>query len=274
MLLALTKDQVDSPYGESQLGNWMADVVKNYPASPAEVGMVNNGGIRLSPIPAGNITVGTIFNIMPFDNTICTTTMTGAQLKFIFEQAVQTDGKGIQISGVKFIYDSSKPSYKPAVVAADGTITSPEVLGQRVTSIIRESDGTVVKDTDILKVNAPDFVATGGDTFTGFLVPAIVASLVDSHYTVRDALNADVRAKGKMTVVMNNRIDNQMVVADPVAMTILEARTTEKTAVILTGTVSAVNGNNVFMQDKLQQEFVYITKLELLLPLKKVTKLQ
>jgi len=246
---ALTKDQVDSPYGESQLGNWMADVVKNYSKSPAEVGMVNNGGIRLSPIPAGDITVGTIFNIMPFDNTVCTTTMTGAQLKFIFEQAVQTGGKGIQISGVKFIYDSSKSSYKAAVVATDGTITSPEVLGQRVTSIIRESDGTVVKDTDTIKVNAPDFVATGGDTFTGFLVPEIVASLKDSHYTVRDALNADVRAKGKITVVMNNRVDNQMVVQDPVAMTILEARTTAKTAVILTGYVSAVNGNNVFMQD-------------------------
>ncbi|MCB2296825.1 5'-nucleotidase C-terminal domain-containing protein [Clostridium tagluense] len=234
---ALNKDQVDAPYGESQLGNWMADVVKNYPKSPADVGMVNNGGIRLSPIVAGDITVGTIFNIMPFDNTICTTTMTGAQLKLIFEQAVQTNGKGIQISGVKFIYDSSKPSYKP------------EVPGQRVKSIIRESNGTIVKDTDILKVNAPDFVATGGDTFTGFLAPEIVASLVDSHETVRDALNADVRAKGKMTVVMNNRIDNQMVVENPVVMTILEARTTIKTAVTLTGTVSAVTGNNVFMQD-------------------------
>ncbi|MBU3143441.1 cell wall-binding repeat-containing protein [Clostridium sp. CF012] len=246
---ALTKDQVDSPYGESQLGNWMADVVKNYPKSPAEVGMVNNGGIRLSPIVAGDITVGTIFNIMPFDNTICTTTMTGAQLKYILEQAVQTDGKGIQISGVKFTYDSSKPSYKAAVVAEDGTITTPEVLGQRVISVVREENSSIVEDTDTLKVNAPDFVATGGDTFTGFLVPEIVTSLVDSHYTVRDALNADVRAKDKMTVVMNNRIDNQMKVVAPVAMTILEARTTLKTAVILTGYVSAVNGNNVFMQD-------------------------
>ncbi len=212
---ALTKSQVDSPYGESQLGNWMADVVKNYSKSPAEVGMVNNGGIRLSPIPAGDITVGTIFNIMPFDNTICTTTMTGAQLKFIFEQAVQNDGKGIQISGVKFVYDSSKPSYKPAVVDADGTVTTPEIPGQRVLSMIRESNGTVVKDTDTLKVNAPDFIATGGDTFTGFLAPEIVASLVDSHENVRDALNADVRARGKMTVVMKNRIDNQMQAVDP-----------------------------------------------------------
>ena len=256
---ALTKDQVDSPYGESQLGNWMADVVKNYPGSPAEVGMVNNGGIRLSPIPAGDITVGTIFNIMPFDNTVCTTTMTGAQLKFIFEQAVQTSGKGIQISGVKFTYDSSKPSYKPAVVAADGTITTPEVPGQRVISIIRESNGTVVNDTDVLKVNAPDFVATGGDTFTGFLVPEIVASLVDSHDTVRDALNADVRAKKTMTVEMNSRVDNQMVVVDPVAMSIASARTTTTTAVILTGTVSAVNGKNVFMQDDTAGICVYNT---------------
>ena len=247
--VAYTSGQVDSPYGESQLGNWMSDVVKNYPASPADVGMVNNGGIRLSPIPAGVVTVGTIFNIMPFDNTICTATMTGAQLKYIFEQAVQNSGKGIQISGVKFIYDSSKLSYKPAVVAADGTITTPEILGQRVQSIIREKDGTVVKDTDVLTVNAPDFVATGGDTFTGFLNPQVKASLVDSHYTVRDALTDDVRLNGKITVVMNNRIDNQMQVIAPVAMSIAEARTTDKTAVILTGIVSAVNGNNVFMQD-------------------------
>ncbi|MBU3097688.1 MULTISPECIES: 5'-nucleotidase C-terminal domain-containing protein [Clostridium] len=204
---ALTKDQVDSPYGESQLGNWMADVVKNYSKSKAEVGIVNNGGIRLSPIAQGNVTVGTIFNIMPFDNTICTTTMTGAQLKYIFEQAVKTDGVGIQISGVKFTYDSSKQSYVSAKVATDGTI-SPEVLGKRVQNIVRESDGSIVKDTDIIKVNAPDFVATGGDSFTGFVNPTIKATLVDSHYTVRDALNDDVRANGKISAIMNNRIDN------------------------------------------------------------------
>ena len=203
----LTKDQVDLPYGESQLGNWMADVVKNY--AKAEVGVVNNGGIRLSPIAAGEITVGTIFSIMPFDNTVCTTTMTGAQLKFIFEQAVQTNGKGIQISGVKFTYDSMKPSYAPAVLNTDGTIKTPEVQGQRIISIVRESNGTVVNDTDTIKVAAPDFVATGGDGFSGFLVPAIKASLLDSHDTVRDALNADVRAKGEITVVMNNRVDNK-----------------------------------------------------------------
>ena len=54
----------------------------------ADVGIVNNGGIRLSPVPAGNITVGTIFNLMPFDNAINTVNMTGAQLKAVIEQGV------------------------------------------------------------------------------------------------------------------------------------------------------------------------------------------
>lgn len=245
---AYTSTQVDSPYGESQLGNWMADVVKNY--ANADAGMVNNGGIRLSPIPVGDVTVGTIFNIMPFDNTVCKVSMTGAQLKYIFEQAVQDNGKGIQISGVKFTYDSTKQSYKPAVLNSDGSVKTPEVPGQRVLSIVRESDGSAVKDTDVLTVAAPDFVATGGDGFTGFLDPAVKASLVDSHYTVRDALNADVRAKGKITVTMDNRVDNQVAEVPPVVMSIADARSAASgTTVTLTGTVTAVNGNNVFMQD-------------------------
>ncbi len=57
----------------------MADVVKNKAA--ADIGIVNNGGIRLSPIQDGDITVGTIFKVMPFDNTITTVKMNGSQLK-------------------------------------------------------------------------------------------------------------------------------------------------------------------------------------------------
>jgi 2',3'-cyclic-nucleotide 2'-phosphodiesterase / 3'-nucleotidase / 5'-nucleotidase len=180
--------QVDSPYGESQLGNWMADVVKNY--AKADVGVVNNGGIRLSPIPAGDITVGTIFNIMPFDNTVTYVNMTGAQLKFVLNQAVADGGKGIQISGVKFTYDTTKAS------------------GKRVVKVYREKDNTEVLDTDTLKVAGPDFVLTGGDGFSGFIDPAVKATYVDTHANVRDALNADVRAKSAIVVNMNNRIVN------------------------------------------------------------------
>jgi 2',3'-cyclic-nucleotide 2'-phosphodiesterase (5'-nucleotidase family) len=238
---AYTSTQQGSPYGESQLGNWMADVVRS--KADADVGIFNNGGIRLSSIPTGNVTVGTMFNLIPFDNTITTVTMTGAQLKTVLEQAVQDNGKGIQVSGIKFTYDTSKISYKPPVTTAEGIIA--EVPGERIQSITRESNGTAVRTTDIVKVAAPDFVGTGGDTFTEFTVPEIKATYVDSHVLVRDALTYDIRNKGKITVVMPKRITN----ISPVKMTIAEARAKQTGSAILTGYVTAVNGNNVFIQD-------------------------
>ena len=111
------KHIIPVPWAISQLGNWMADVVKN--SAQADIGMVNNGGIR-TDMPAGNITVGMLFNIMPFDNIIYKVTMKGAQLKAILENAVATGGKGIQVSGVKFTYD-------PALAS-----------GSRITSMKRE----------------------------------------------------------------------------------------------------------------------------------------
>ena len=42
---------------------------------------------------------------------------------------IQMSGKGIQIFGVKFIYDATNPSYIPAVLNTDKTIKTPEVLG-------------------------------------------------------------------------------------------------------------------------------------------------
>lgn len=225
----LTSQQAAQPFGESQLGNWMSDVIKTY--AQADVGLVNNGGIRLSPIPAGDITVGTIFILMPFDNTITTVSATGTQFKTILEQAVQDKGKGIQVSGIKFTYDSSKAS------------------GQRITQIVRESDNTVVKDTDVLKVAAPDFLATGGDLFTEFTDPAIKATLNDSHYLVRDALIADVRKNGTIPTVMNNRITNASGSGTVTEKTIAQAREAGTGTVTLTGVVTTVNDKNVFIQD-------------------------
>lgn len=248
--VAYSKDQTDSPFGESQLGNWMADVVKNNVA--ADVGIVNNGGIRLSSIPAGNITVGTIFNLMPFDNTITTVNMTGAQLKAIIEQGVaDTTGKGLQISGVKITYDSSKKSYVKAVTDSNGNIITPEVNGLRVKSIVRETNGAIIGDNELIKVAAPDFVATGGDNFTKFTLPEIKNTYVDTHTLVRDALIQDVRKKSKISVTMNQRIKNEKEIKSATVITIKEAKAqaTQNTSAIITGFVSGVSGKSVYLQD-------------------------
>ena len=59
------------PY--SDLGNFMADCLKESAAKafhmPVDVALVNYGGIR-SYLPKGDITINTIYELMPFDNVI------------------------------------------------------------------------------------------------------------------------------------------------------------------------------------------------------------
>lgn len=161
----LTRKLNESPYGSSVLGNWASDVTRN--AVNADVGFQNNGGLRID-IPKGNITVDTMWQFMPFDNTIYKLSMTKAQLKEALEQAVADNSKGLQVSGVKFTYDSSLPS------------------GQRVKDITRE-DGAIINDTESLSVAVPDFVAQGGDSFTAFTKYGGLNVSNDTHVLVRDA---------------------------------------------------------------------------------------
>lgn len=194
---ALTRKLNVSPYGSSVLGNWAADVTRN--AVKADVGFQNNGGLRVD-IPQGHITVGTMWQFMPFDNTIYKLSMTKAQLKEVLEQAVADNSKGLQVSGIKFVYDSNLPS------------------GERVKEITKE-DGTAIKDTEILSVAVPDFVAQGGDAFTAFKKYGGLDTKNDTHILVRDALIdwcKDNKDKNSNNTIPNNnvaRMINQITIA-------------------------------------------------------------
>lgn len=160
---------------ESALGDWTAEVTRA--TVGADVGIQNTGGVRID-VSKGDVSVGTIFNLMPFDNVICSVKMTKAQLKYVLEQAVMDNGKGIQISGVKVVYDTTRPSM------------------DRVISITR-SYGAPISDTEILKVATNDFLMTGGDGFSGFVKAGGAVNNVpvdNSCILVRDALIQDVRA--------------------------------------------------------------------------------
>lgn len=185
----LTRMQDVKPYGESYLGNWTADVIKE--AAKADVGIQNNGGIRID-IPKGDITVGTIYYLMPFDNEVCWVNMTKAQLKVVLEQAFMDGGKGIQFSGIKVTYDYSRPSM------------------DRVINIMRDN-GAEIKDGETLKVATNDFMMTGGDGFKGFVDAGGAKNNLpvnDTHTLVRDALIDNVRANKGINTNMDSRITN------------------------------------------------------------------
>lgn len=90
------------------LGRLMTEVIQNAAKRKLKVkvdlGFQNNGGIR-AEIPAGKVTMGTMFRIMPFDNEIAVVDMTGAQLQRLFEDMGKTIVSfGAAVSGVSLVY--------------------------------------------------------------------------------------------------------------------------------------------------------------------------
>lgn len=94
---------------ESLLSNLVADVLREasekYPGKKAEVGLVNVGGLRTS-LAEGDITYGDIYRILPFENTLCIVSLTGDQLRRLFENIAAAGGEGI--SGACMVISKDK----------------------------------------------------------------------------------------------------------------------------------------------------------------------
>lgn len=88
---------------ESTLGNLSADIVRFRAVrelrEPVHIAVVNNGGLRI-PLPEGNITVGHIYELMPFENTITVLRLNGTQVKRMADQIAS--GGGEPVSGIRF----------------------------------------------------------------------------------------------------------------------------------------------------------------------------
>ncbi len=97
--------------GETNLGDFCADAYRIL--TDADIAFVNGGGIR-ADIKAGDVTYGDIINVHPFGNLICTSKVTGQQIKDALELGAMDypgeSGGFIQVSGLTYEIDSSVPS--------------------------------------------------------------------------------------------------------------------------------------------------------------------
>jgi 2',3'-cyclic-nucleotide 2'-phosphodiesterase (5'-nucleotidase family) len=71
-VIGIAEKSMDKKQPESTLGNFMVDAMlvmagEKY-NTKVDVAFLNYGGIRLNQLPAGNVTTGKIFELMPFDN--------------------------------------------------------------------------------------------------------------------------------------------------------------------------------------------------------------
>jgi 2',3'-cyclic-nucleotide 2'-phosphodiesterase/3'-nucleotidase len=164
------------------LGNWTTDIMRKL--VNADIAIQNGGGLRRD-LPAGDITMGLMYEIMPFDNTLFTMDLTGKQVKAAIEHGIMSeDFKPGQFSGLMVKYDSKKAA------------------GERIVSITL-ADGTPLDDNKLYKVVTNDFQAGGGDKYVMFTEGV---NGKDTSIPVREALVNEIKEKGTISPVDDGRL--------------------------------------------------------------------
>lgn len=81
----LDGDLKKSGIGAGSMGNFVADALRDRAqvklGKPVLLAITNSGGLRKSAIAEGDLTVGDIFELLPFENALVTVDLTGDQLR-------------------------------------------------------------------------------------------------------------------------------------------------------------------------------------------------
>ncbi|MBP7375553.1 MAG: 5'-nucleotidase C-terminal domain-containing protein [Pyrinomonadaceae bacterium] len=147
---------------ETNVGNFIAEAYRN--AAGADIGFVNGGSIRADlTYEPGVLTKRDVLSILPFNNPIVKVEMAGKVLKQILEHGVARSGSGEdsepgrfpQVSGVRFEYDTTKPTGSRVVSVTVGGAPLDEAKTYTVATsdflVSRSGDGyTMFKDGKLL----------------------------------------------------------------------------------------------------------------------------
>jgi len=180
---ALEGESRDIRTRETNLGNLLADLARQHAGT--EIGLVNSGMIRGS-IPAGPVTLKQVMEVLPFDSSLASFTVTGATLKAALENSVsrlpQAAGRFLQVSGLAVVFDPAAPS------------------GSRINSV--QVNGAPLNPARRYSVAATNFIAEGGDGYTLFLQ---ATDRRDHQIPFRDMLLSALKA-GPLTAKVEARI--------------------------------------------------------------------
>lgn len=148
---------------ECSMGNLIADAsLARVAGQGITIAIANGGGLRAS-IDAGDVSMGEVLTVLPFQNTVATFQIDGAGIKEALENGVsQVDegaGRFPQVAGMKYTFDRSKP------------------IGSRITSVeVKDGDKFVpLEAAKTYGVVTNNYVRGGGDGFKTFADKAVNA---------------------------------------------------------------------------------------------------
>ncbi len=136
---------------ECSMGNLVADaMLDRVKGQGTTIAITNGGGLRAS-IDAGDVTMGEVISVLPFQNTLSTFQLKGADISAALEnglsQIEEGGGRFPQVAGLKLSFDASKPA------------------GSRVVSVeTKEGDAYVPLDpAKTYNLVSNNFMRAGGD---------------------------------------------------------------------------------------------------------------
>lgn len=102
----LKTDWIRSRSGESNVGNWETDVMREYTGT--DIAFQNSGGIR-KDVFKGKITLRDMWELNPFANYFVVFEMTGRELRQTLERNSSGEGEFLQVSGVRYRFNEKDP---------------------------------------------------------------------------------------------------------------------------------------------------------------------
>jgi 2',3'-cyclic-nucleotide 2'-phosphodiesterase (5'-nucleotidase family) len=185
-VIGVAEVSLDKKQPEGSLGNFMADAFLTMAAekynTKVDVAFVNSGGVRLNQLPAGDITVGKIFELMPFDNLLILQKVKGDVLQQVMDLAAARGGW--PVAGITMQLKEKK---------AINITVGGKPLDYNATYTIANSD----------------FIANGGDNADMLRnVPQIT-----NGYLMRDAIIDYIKKLAGKGINISAKIENRVIYA-------------------------------------------------------------
>ncbi len=165
---------------DSPMGNWMTDVMRK--AAGAEMAFQNVSGIRAG-IPKGRITARQVYQVMPFDNTLATMDLTGAQISGFMMENISEKKMMMQVSGLEMRYKTDK----------DGKAMRAEFY----------VDGRPLERGRVYRIVTNNYLASGGG---GCNIFKEGKNSVDTHILIREAMMKEIRENSPVKMPVGGRI--------------------------------------------------------------------
>jgi len=176
----LKSDWLRNSKGESNLGNWICDAMREY--AKTDIAIQNSGGVR-KELFAGAIKIRDLWEISPFGNMLVTFTVDGATLRSMMQYQLMIGDDFCQVSGMKVVYRNNN--------------------GERLLHNLKVNNALVV-DSKKYSIVTNNYVAAQSKKYFNIVIPS--TEIKQLNINDRDLLIEAVKKQKIINSVIEGRI--------------------------------------------------------------------